>query len=80
MKENRVKLEDECVAGQYRAWYRCTNCGTVFQFDMQTGHPVGQMKGQCPFCFVKSGTPNVGVFPIIKYNPEYDQVQRHYYK
>ncbi len=80
MKESRVKLESECAVDQYRAWYRCTNCGTIFQFDMPIGESVGQMRGQCPLCFVKSGPANVGTFPIIKYNPEYDQIQRHYFK
>ena len=79
MKENRVKLEDPCDDKMYRAWYRCSNCGTIFQYDMPLGKLASQMDGICPVCAIKSGTPNAGTFPIIKYNPEHDQV-RHYYK
>jgi DNA-directed RNA polymerase subunit RPC12/RpoP len=80
MREKRVKLESECNENMYRAWYRCNNCGTIFQFDLQKGTNASAMKGSCPECGIKSGTANCGVFPIIKYNPEQDEIQRHYFR
>lgn len=80
MNENRIKLDAQIQEGHYRAWYRCINCGVIFQSDLPKGTPAGQMKGTCPMCGVKSGTTNVGVFPIIKYNPEQDKIpQRNYF-
>ena len=80
MNENRVKLGEVIEDGKYRAWYRCSNCGVIFQYDMQKGKISAEMNGHCPWCGVKSGTPKVGVFPLVKYNPEQDQFQRHYFR
>ena len=80
MQEKVIKLETECNANMYRAWYRCNNCGCIFQFDLNKGTKAADMKGECPTCGIKSGTAHGGVFPLIKYNPEQDAVQRHYFK
>jgi DNA-directed RNA polymerase subunit RPC12/RpoP len=80
MQEKQIKLETEVPREHYRAWYRCSNCGVVFQFDMRKADPIANMKGVCPHCGVKSGTAGVGVFPIIKYNPKHDEIQRHYFR
>lgn len=80
MQEKQRKLEGLPTKGTYRAWYRCTNCGTIFQYDMQTGKIAAEMAGNCPYCSVKSGTPKVGVFPIVKFNPTYDENPRHYFR
>ena len=80
MKELIVEKKEDVRTGDYRAWYRCANCGVVFQADLKKGEAVAQMKDICPVCGVRSGTAGVGVFPIVKYNPAYDQFQRHYYK
>lgn len=80
MREKRIKKEDQVPEGQYRAWYRCANCGVIFQFDMQLGKPASEMSGSCPTCGVKSGAPKIGVFPIVKFNPEQDAFQRHYFR
>lgn len=80
MKEEIYKIIAPCDEDKYRAWYRCSNCGTIFQYDMQKGLKATDMKGICVTCGIKSGTPGVGSFPIVKFNPEYDGMQRHYYK
>ena len=80
MQEKTIKLETEVDEKSYRAWYRCANCGCIFQFDMQKGKLASGMNGNCPLCGVKSGTAKVGIFPIVKYNPEQDAFQRHYFK
>lgn len=81
MKESVIKLDTTIPEGQYRAWYRCSNCGVIFQHDLNKGLQCTTMAGICPLCGVKSGTAGTGVFPIIKFNPEQDQIpQRHYFK
>jgi len=80
MKEFTIELEADLAEGQYRVWYRCTNCGTVFQHDMRKGQPAIKMDGECPMCGCKSGTVGVGAFDIIKYNHKiYDKRPRHYF-
>jgi len=80
MQEKQVKLDGIPSSSVYRAWYRCTNCGTIFQYDMQVGKPAAEMVGSCPHCRVTSGKPKVGVFPIVKFNPEHDMPERHYFR
>ncbi len=80
MIEKTVKLDTDHQDNQYRSWYRCSNCGVIFQFDMQKGKPAAEMSGLCPTCGVKSGAPKIGIFPIVKYNPKQDEFQRHYFK
>lgn len=80
MRERIVKLETECEKNKYRAWYRCSNCGTIFQYDMQRGTTATNMRGECTVCGCKSGSPNVAIFQMVKYNPQQDAVQRHYFK
>ena len=81
MREMKVVLNGDIPENYYRAWYRCINCGTVFQHDMKKGRPATEMDGKCPTCNFKSKTGSVGggVFPIIKYNPDYDKRPRHYF-
>ena len=64
----------------YRLNFRCSNCGTIFEFDLQKGNSVNTMKGICPYCGVRSGTAGVGTFEVIKLNGKFDEVQRHYFK
>lgn len=84
MKEAVVELKDNVKEDQYRAWYRCLNCGLVFQYDMKRGCPVSEMDGECPMCGCRSGSmrsgATVGIFPIVKYNPEYDKQPRYYFR
>ena len=80
MRDYVVKLESELAENVYRAWYRCVNCGVIFQYDMQLGKPASEMTGQCPHCKVQSGKPKIGLFPIVKYNPEHDLPERHYFR
>lgn len=80
MQDRRVELKIQRDKNMYRAWYRCTNCGTIFQFDLQKGTKATDMKGECPECGVKSGSANIGVFPIIKFNPEQDTIQTHHFR
>jgi rubrerythrin len=70
---------DVPMEGQYRAFFRCTNCGTVFEHDMRKGTLAKEMGGNCPYCGVRSGSPGVGVFPTVKYNPMYDEINKRYY-
>ena len=35
MQEKQVKLDGISASNTYRAWFRCSNCGTIFQYDMQ---------------------------------------------
>jgi DNA-directed RNA polymerase subunit RPC12/RpoP len=80
MKEFVIELEVELTKGQYRVWYRCTNCGIVFQHDMRKGQPTTKMDGECPMCGCKSGTAGIGAFDVVKYNHEiYDKRPRHYF-
>ena len=80
MRDYVVKLESELAENVYRAWYRCVNCGVIFQYDMQKGVDAKNMKGECPICGIKSGRPGVGSFQIVKYNPKHDAMHRHYFK
>ena len=80
MIDKRVTLPSEIKTNEYRSWFRCTNCGVIFQYDLAKGTLVSSMKGSCPNCGVKSGTPQSGVFKVVKYKPKYDDIQRHYYK
>lgn len=79
MQEKLVKLEGEVHHGNYRAWFRCTNCGVIFQFDMMKGTPAKDMKGICPHCAVRSGSAGVGVFTLVKFNPNADEIIKRYY-
>lgn len=76
--QNLKKLDTERPSNTYRINYRCINCGTIFEYDMQTGASVTTMRGACPYCKVKSGTPNIGSFPVVKMNPEYDEVKQYF--
>ena len=82
MREIKVVLQGDIPEGYYRAWYRCTNCGTVFQYDMVKGRSATEMNGKCPTCEFESkpGVAGGAIFPIIKYNPEHDKQQRYYFK
>jgi len=81
MQENKITLKNELADGQYRAWFRCSNCGTLFQHDMRKGTPSSEMAGSCPICGVRSGAPKIGRFELVKFNPEQDLIQqRHYFK
>jgi DNA-directed RNA polymerase subunit RPC12/RpoP len=80
MCEMEVVLQGDIPEGSYRAWYRCNNCGAIFQHDIQKGQLAAKMDGVCPTCGCKSGTAGIGVFPIVKYNPEHDKQQRYYFK
>ena len=82
MRNMTVELEGDVREGYYRAWYRCTNCGVVFQYDMVKGRSAIEMNGKCPTCQFESkpGTAGGAIFPIIKYNhEEYDKQQRYYF-
>lgn len=80
MQEKIIKSEETLDQNNYRAWYRCTNCGTAFQYDMHKGRPAANMRGRCPHCGAGSGDSGIGTFPIIKFNPELDENKRYYYK
>jgi len=77
--EKSIKKEGLCQTGSYRAWYRCTNCGVIFQHDLKKGTPSAQMNGHCPWCGVKSGTPKIGSFPLVKFNPAQDLIAKRNY-
>ena len=80
MRENVIKADGVPTERTYRAWYRCSNCGVIFQFDLQKGKPSSEMNGICPWCGVKSGTPKIGAFPLVKFNPAQDEIrQRNYF-
>ncbi len=80
MIEKKVKLDAPIQDACYRAWFRCTNCGVIFQHDINKGLEVSSMTGVCPECGVKS-SPRTGVFTIVKFNPTYDEIpQRHYFR
>ncbi len=80
MKEAVKELKADVAQENYRAWYRCTNCGLVFEHDMKRGVPATNMDGECPMCGTKSGTAGIGVFTIVKYNHDtYDTRPRHYF-
>jgi len=76
--QNLKKLDTERPSNTYRINYRCINCGTVFEYDMQNGQPTKSMTGTCPYCKVKSGSPNIGIFAPVKMNPEYDEVKQYF--
>ena len=80
MKEVKIDLVGDLPVGVYRAAYRCSNCGLIFEYDMKKGIAASKMDGVCPMCGCKSGTAGIGVFPIVKYNPEHDKQQRYYFK
>jgi len=80
MQDKVITSSTHVENGYYRSWYRCSNCGTIFQYDMREGCLCSTMSGICPACGIKSGTAGVGVFPVIKFNPKYDEIQRHYFK
>lgn len=82
MQQKIIKLPSELIYSEthYMAWFRCPNCGVVFQHTMEKGCPGTQMKGACPYCGVKAGTAGVGAFQIVKFNPDFDEKQRFYYK
>jgi len=79
-EKTTILLRTKLANTEYRLAYRCTNCGTIFQFDIRKGVPTTAMKGICPTCGIKSGTPNIGVFDVIKENQHLDQVERHYFR
>ena len=80
MIEKTIKKEGLSQDNTYRAWYRCTNCGVIFQHDLPKGTPSTQMNGECPCCGVVSGTPKTNPFPLIKFNPAQDKIpQRNYF-
>lgn len=79
MFENKIKKDEPVQDGNYRAWYRCTNCGVIFQYDLRKGTLSSEMKGECPWCATRSGTPKAGTFPLMKYNPQQDQIQQRNY-
>lgn len=81
MQEKFIKMNSIITTdGYYKSWFRCTNCGTIFQHELRIGSLCSTMAGICPTCGVKSGVPGTGVFPVIKFNPKYDEIQRHYFK
>ena len=80
MENKKVSLTDSVGNNYYRLNYRCSNCGIIFEYDMKNGIPVTSMNGICPNCKIKSGTVNVGVFPVIKLNPKYDEGNHNYFR
>jgi len=78
MENKRIKLDTERPSNTYRMDFRCINCGVIFEYDMQNGTPATAMRGTCPNCKVKSGTPNIGVFKPILLNPVYDEVKQYF--
>jgi len=78
MIEKKIKSTEEVPSNHYRLWFRCTNCGVVFQYDLHKGIPAVQMTGSCPQCGAKSGKPTFGVFTPLKYNPKYDKIPTYY--
>jgi len=80
MQEKVITNSSIVADGYYRCWFRCSNCGAIFQHDMKNGSLNTTMSSICPNCNVKSGAAGVGTFSVIKFNPKYDEMQRHYFK
>ena len=71
-QEKIVKLETVIKEGYYRCWLRCVNCGSIFECELRYASIASRTTEHCPTCKIKSGTPNVGSFDVVKYNSEYE--------
>lgn len=79
-KYDIVFIKGDVNKNEYRLKYRCSNCGIIFEFDIRKGQSASTMNGTCPNCSVKSGSPGIGFFSVIKLNDILDQNPRHYFK
>jgi DNA-directed RNA polymerase subunit RPC12/RpoP len=53
---------------QYSIFFRCPNCGRIFEKHIQKGVPAAGRGGECPNCGVKDGQVGIGRFDVVKEN------------
>lgn len=53
---------------QYSIFFKCPNCGNIFEKLIQKGVPASGRAGECPKCGVKDGQVGVGRFEVMREN------------
>lgn len=67
---NFFKGEYKIMNHTYKMKFRCTNCGLIFEREVQKGLPALGKGGECPHCGLVDGKPGVGHFTVIQQTTE----------
>lgn len=55
-------------SSNYSIFFKCPNCGHIFEKVIQKGVPAAGRGGECPKCGVRDGQVGVGRFEVVREN------------